>query len=192
MARLQAHPVIMTRPSALNAALALLLLAGCGLAESEFCDPDGPWTEAGEPEGEINGTCAPEGELYTDYYACEGVAGPCRGDADQGATAQVPEDPERLEDEDLEWVQDQLGACSCSCCHNVEGESAHIWAWDFEPVWTDSIESARLARVAAGSTDEDDYLGENNGFDRLVVTIPSTDGERLKAYLQRELDRRNR
>ncbi len=171
--------------------MTLLLLAACN-TDHETCDPNGPWTESGAPDGEINGTCAPEDELYTDHFSCDGVAGPCRGTAEQGAVARVDEDPARLEDPDLDWVRSQLGSCSCVCCHNDAGESAHIWSWDFAPVWTDSIETDRLERIVEGYAGHQDDIDpdDNHGFSRDPSGFPSTDGERLLAYFGRELERR--
>ena len=85
----------------------------------------------------------------------------------------------------------QLQSCSCSCCHNNAGESAHIWSWDFDPVWTDSIETERLERLAStlGRVDNIAPLG-NEGFSRSISDFPSTDGQRFVDYLLREQARR--
>ncbi|MFT7520485.1 MAG: hypothetical protein ACI9MC_002634 [Kiritimatiellia bacterium] len=170
----------------------LLLLVSSCVDGPNHAASDGPAPED-ERGGELNGTCAPEGEVFTDHYSCDGVEGPSRGDEPPGAVARVDENPARALDPDLPWVQDQLAACSCICCHNNNGESAHIWSWDFEPVWTDSIETDRLERMAS----EDAFRpGDNidpttnNGFSRVISGIPSTDGERLMEYLRREVERR--
>jgi hypothetical protein len=173
----------------------LLMLFACDGARSSPCTPDGPpsdteslTAETEVFEGEINGTCAPEGQSYQEVYSCEQVEGPCRGNAEKGPVARVTTNPASLNDPDLDWVLGQLDACSCSCCHNNDGESAHIWSWDFQPVWTDSIDTARLQRIAQPNNNLNDDVdpADNHGFSRKISDFPSTDGHRLMDYLQRE------
>jgi hypothetical protein len=165
----------------------ILLFLACGEGSAR-CTPDGFDTG---PAGEINGTCAPEGTLYTDVYSCQGVDGPCPG-SDEGASAKVDEDASRLDDADLTWATAQLGSCSCSCCHNNEGVSAYVWSWDFSPVWTDSLDAERLQKLVDGDTPHDNDIrpARNNDFTREGTGIPTTDPERMRAFLERELDRR--
>jgi hypothetical protein len=69
--------------------------------------------------------------------------------------------------------------------------SAHIYSWNFAPAWTDSLDTERLESLVDDGTREDDIAPENNnGFSRLATGLPSTDGDRLKAFFQRELERR--
>lgn len=168
----------------------ILLLIAC--ADEGTCTPDGP-TERPAEELLINGTCVEEGSVFTEVYDCSEVEGPCTSGEPSPAIAKVDEDPARLDDEDLEWTRDQMGACSCSCCHHVEGVSGFWWAWDFEPAWTDSIDSEALAGFINEEPDHfyDDLLTEenNHGFTR-DFGAPTTDHERFGAFVERELDRR--
>jgi hypothetical protein len=161
-------------------------LGAWGCSE-EVCTPSGE----GEANGVQNGTCAPEGERFTDHFSCEGVEGPCAGGGERGAKAQVAADPATQSDPDLAWSANQIRACSCSCCHNNQGVAAHIYSWDFAPAWTDSLSTERLERVVGEyNSDEDIAAADNNGFSRLGTGIPSTDPTRLSAFLARELERR--
>lgn len=163
-----------------------IVMGSCGYTER--CGTDGGLQQEGE--GPINGTCAPEGQAYQDVYTCEGVVGPCGEGDSPGASAAVEEDLTRLDDPDYDWAKAQVDACSCVCCHTTDGVAAHVWSVDFEPVWTDSIPTDVLGRVLEGGRDNRLRPNDNNGFDREVSNIPSTDGGRLIEYLQREMDRR--
>jgi hypothetical protein len=166
-----------------------LTLAALGTGCSErVCTPQG---EVDEATGVQNGTCAPEGEAFTDHYSCDGIEGPCASNDEHGASAKVAADPARQSDPDLAWSAEQIRACSCSCCHNDRGVAAHIYSYDFQPAWTDSLATERLERIInENNTDEDIPPASNNGFSRLGTAIPTTDDARLKAFFQRELDRR--
>jgi hypothetical protein len=159
-----------------------MLIVGC----RDQCTPND-----GEPTGVENGTCAPEGAAFTDHFSCDGIAGPCPSTDERGARAQVPADATRQDDPDLAWSAQQIRACSCSCCHNDDGLAAHVYSWNFAPAWTDSLSTERLETLAAGDYDDEDISpSENNGFSRLISDIPSTDGERMRAFFERELNRR--
>jgi hypothetical protein len=159
-----------------------MLTAGC----DDKCTPND-----GEPTGVENGTCAPDGESFTDHFSCDGIAGPCPSTDERGASARVSPDASRQDDPDLAWSAQQIRACSCSCCHNDDGLAAHIYSWNFSPAWTDSLNTERLESLATGDGRDDDLSpGENNGFSREISDIPSTDGNRMKAFFQRELSRR--
>ena len=151
-------------------------------------------------EAAVNGTCVAEGERFLEVYSCATVVGPV-GDASLASTAKVVDpDPDRLEDPDLDWVRDQMAACSCICCHGSPGEGAgepsgegrSIWDADFVPVWTDSATDSAVEGVTGLKSIAHDGIppGENHGFERFDGSIPTTDGARLEAYGQRELDRR--
>lgn len=185
--------------------LGLALVLACGSEEPGAADTSAPSATddtagsgddggSGHDGGDgpvTNGTCVPHGEAFSDTYDCALVDGPS-GDDSIGPTAHAEEDPTALDDPDLPWVLDELRACSCSCCHQVTGEAAFVWAWDFSPVWTDSIESDRLERLANGEISGSAGLPPevNHGFSRDPLGLPTTDAERMQAYLLREVERR--
>jgi hypothetical protein len=114
------------------------------------------------------------------------------------ATTQgLPDDP-RLQDaafmQDLQWVKSQIFASACSCCHDTSAGRDYA-AWDISGpyVWTEQMTNRALA-IMAGSL-RTDLMGyyppeENFGFDRSQTGAPTTDVSRMKAFFQRELDRR--
>ncbi|MCO4770790.1 MAG: hypothetical protein KDA24_12230 [Deltaproteobacteria bacterium] len=176
--------------------LALLLpalMAACGGSES-VCLSDGVQYDE-LPEGAIfNGTCVSEGERFDDRYSCDMVEGPCRDEPHGTPSSQVTNpDPERLNDPDLDWAQAQAASCSCSCCHRDSGVSADIWSYDFEGgAWTDSMNTDRLRRLAEYPSHTGNVLSpeENFGFRRDETGMPTTDPDRLRAFLEREVMRR--
>lgn len=140
----------------------------------------------------VNGTCAPEGEAFLDRYSCEGVQGQSPT-TEATASAQVAApDPSRLEDPDLAWSAGQLESCSCVCCHVSEGIAGYSWAADFAPAWTDSASDGALSSLAGPPPHFLEILPpeENHGFERELTGMPSTDPERMLAFLRRELARR--
>ena len=163
-----------------------LLLSGCG---NDRCHPNGNDVED-EDSAIQNGTCALEGTLFEDSFSCSKVGGPCPGSSGQ-ASAKVAEDADRLADPDAAWARDQLGACSCVCCHHSGGIADHEWTWDFEPVWTVSAES-KVLRELLEPVDEEYRMSpaKNNGFSVRELHLPTTDAPRLKAFIERELARR--
>jgi hypothetical protein len=150
----------------------------------------------------VNGMCAPEGERFTDVYSCEFVVAPL-GDASIPASAKLTDpDPGRLADPDREWVDAQLAACSCSCCHATPGASLpvdpsgrgrYVWDATFAPIWTDSATSDALRGVGGlngGPTHTSVDPDDNFGFERHGGSAPTTDYDRLSGFIERELARR--
>jgi cytochrome c553 len=179
-------------PTLLSTLAAATLLACGGGGPGEVCIAAGTTTDADDPEVLFNGTCVAEGELFSDSYDCDLVEGPCSS-VRLGATIEVGDpDPERLDDPDLAWSTAQLASCSCICCHNEDGVSAHIWSWDYAPAWTDTISSERLETLMEYAGHRGDILQpeENNGFRRDIIGLPTNDPERMRAFAQRELARR--
>ncbi len=166
------------------------LLAAC--PASTPCLPDGSDAVDLPEDAIINGTCAPEGELFTDHYSCDTVAGPCTDEAPGQPSAVVDEDPARLDDPDLAWSTAQLGSCSCSCCHGNAGVAAFEWSWEFAPVWTDSANTERLRDLAAAPPSSYSSIpaDDNNGFERETIGVPTNDAARMRGYIEREIARR--
>ena len=141
----------------------------------------------------LNGTCAPEGETFTSVYACDTVQGPSPTEP-PGAVARVTHNPATLEDPDYDWVLGQISACSCTCCHTGTGSGSYRWSSTFEPAWTDSGDSDALNALQRdpppGSLAHAIPPEENNGFSRYSTGHPTTDPERFRAFILRELARR--
>jgi hypothetical protein len=141
----------------------------------------------------LNGTCAPEGETFTSVYSCDTVEGPSATEP-PGAVSQVTHNPAILEDPDYDWVLGQLSACSCTCCHTGAGIGTYRWSSTFELAWTDSADSDALNGLQSGPPGAAPAAippGENNGFSRDSTSHPTTDPERFRAFILRELARRN-
>ncbi len=109
-----------------------------------------------------------------------------------------PDDP-RLNDEsfmtELQWINSQVRASGCICCHDTEssGRRAAVWDISAEGVWTDQLSDQGVAILAGKVSSE--ILGKftaenNNGFSRDFTGFPTTDVERVQTFFQNELDRR--
>ena len=136
---------------------------------------------------------APEGIKFADVGSCDHVF------------TQAPSwfvHPERLyasdqallEDtafaEELLWAQGQVASSGCSCCHSSQSGSGHATAWDADApaVWTDTISLARLYLLSGMIAEHKEFgvdPADNHGARRDVVMIPSSDPERLRAFLVR-------
>lgn len=97
--------------------------------------------------------------------------------------------------EELTWVQGQVEASGCACCH-ASDVSVHTSGFDVDApgVWTDSMTNAQLA-MAAGLFDEHRLFGhypaeDNQGFDRESTLFASTDPARMAAFFTAEMERR--
>jgi hypothetical protein len=96
---------------------------------------------------------------------------------------------------ELAWVSEQIAATGCVCCHDSKalGKEASQWDIRLGPLWLDSLTDTGLA-LFAGLADSS-VLGayhppDNNGFNRDITGIPSTDSERMKKFMLEELTRR--
>jgi len=142
----------------------------------------------------LNGTCAPEGETFTSVYSCDTVGGPSPTEP-PGAVSQVIHNPATLDDPDYDWVLGQLSACSCTCCHTGAAIGTYRWSSTFEPAWTDSADSKALNSLQKAppplSLSNAIPPEENNGFSRYETGHPTTDPVRFRAFILRELARRN-
>lgn len=174
---------------------AWFVLVVVGALSAGGCGSDDPQDEW-EPGQVINGTCAPEGESFLDHYSCQTVEGP---DAHQDpiTVSHVEDSTETLADPDYDWVKGQIDACSCAaCCHREHGKGSYIWSGEHLPAWTASA-SADALETLGGLYGEGAPSGaftippeENNGFRRDETGHPTTDPERFRAFLMRELERR--
>lgn len=155
------------------------------------CEPE---PEPYVPGVAVNGTCAPHGERFLDHYTCDDVKGPSPTDqSDEPATIKViMPDPARLDDPDLEWMEAELVACSCVCCHHDTGIGAYRWSYEFEPTFIDSVGNDVLQRFTDPPPPHAAQIPpeENNGFARGEFGFPTTDKKRFQAFIDRELERR--
>lgn len=162
----------------------------------------------GEPEGEsadgkvctweaISGSTE-EGRRFVDYASCEAVVTQRPYWAASVENNTASDDP-RLSDpdwvEEYEWVTSQVESSSCVCCHSEihapDGPSG--WYLEADPIWTDTLDDDGMAMMAGwvdstvfGSFDPED----NNGFDRSVAGIGTTDSDRMIAFWAGELARK--
>ena len=177
---------------------ALICFVGIGLWAAG-CGPDDDLTAVDDDgflaplqNGQItNGTCVPDGQRFDDTYDCSLVEGPGPGSPAPPSSKVTNADPARVEDPDATWAQEQLSSCSCMCCHNDQGgKGAVYWAVDFEPFWVDSVTDSGLRKLAGEGEahDRSGYLNpeKNNGFSR-IKGPPTTDPDRMQAFMQRQL-----
>lgn len=163
---------------------------------------------AGEPPGASEGGkvctwgmisgCTEPGRKFVDYASCEDVY-------TQRPYYPVPPpanaaDPDpRLDDPaykaELAWVTEQVEACACVCCHqeSITPKGAGVWDIEGENNWINTFSTYGLA--FAGGFIPSWPLGaypkeENNGFDRSMTGIPTTDIARMQAFFAAELEHR--
>ena len=161
----------------------------------------------GEPEGEgpdgdvctwnvISG-CTEEGRDFRDYGSCDVVFTNRPYYAVDPYDSAADDDPRLVDEEYLEelaWVTEQTKSCACVCCHSTEAaDGPAIWGIDDEVLWTDQMSDTAIG-MFAGYIDSS-ALGsyppeENNGFDRELSAMPTTDPDRMVAFWLDEMDRR--
>jgi len=141
--------------------------------------------------------CTEEGRYFPDYASCDVVLTQRPYGPLPPANAPAAADDPRLEDADymgeLAWAKQQIEASGCTCCHDSRQVPASQWDVAAEPIWLDTLSDGGLALfsgLADSSTLGAFPAAENFGFDRSYTGIPSTDGERMRAFMLRELERR--
>ncbi|MEQ1506152.1 MAG: hypothetical protein ABMB14_28225 [Myxococcota bacterium] len=154
-------------------------LAGCAAPSGVSGAPDPIDTAENLPGHDA---CLPVGEAMSDDV-CRAVV---RHDnriatvSSESSGVPAPDPDPRLTDPEYQWLTSEVRRCTCSCCHSTEigGPGSHRWDLDFEPMWIDSASDWALT-VFVGDTEEPDQ------------TLPSSDPERLRRVIDRELSRRN-
>lgn len=177
--------------------------AGVFIPPTLVCVPPIEGQSEGASDGEvctwtmISG-CTEPGRRYVDYAACDDVLTqrPYYG-FDYGIETS-PDDPRLADDAylgEVAWVREQVEACACVCCHSDEAAPRGPSGWYIEadPIWTDTIPDSGVAMLA-GIVDSA-ALGayppsQNNGFDRDVAGLPTTDVDRMQAFFLEEWLRR--
>lgn len=162
----------------------------------------------GEPPGQSDGLvcteqsmhgCTEAGRRFDDYVSCESLYDtrgyyPVPVEYDTTPDARL-DDPEWVEE--YEWMTEQAASCSCVCCHSdiSTPEGPAKWFIEADPIWINSADDYAMA-FFAGWVDSSNFgmlpPWDNNGFDRGTTGIPTTDIDRMKAFLEGELERRGR
>lgn len=140
----------------------------------------------------ISGSTEP-GRYFPDYGSCE-IVRTQRPFWEAPPAAEPDEADPRLADQgfmkELAWAKEQVAASGCTCCHDSRVGKVGQWDIDAEPIWITTLSDSGLA-LFAGYADSS-VLGayppeDNNGFDRNTLGIPTTDNERMLAFLEKEL-----
>ena len=167
------------------------------------CRPPLPGEPAGESDGEVCtqvliSACTEPGRRFEDYASCEDVLTQRPYYGYGTPVEENPDDPRLQDDEymgELEWLTDQVEACACVCCHaeDIAPSGPSGWNIDAGALWIDSVPDAGLAMLA-GLVDSDAFGAyppeENNGFDRSITGLPTTDVDRMQTFLVAEYLRR--
>ena len=139
-----------------------------------------------------------EGRHFADYASCEPIFTQ-RPYWAATAEANTPDDDPRYDDEDwqgeYDWITAQVEASACVCCHSADlapsGPSG--WFLEADGLWVDTLDDDGMAMLAGwiDSTAFGAYEPEhNNGFERVLTGLPSTDPLRTRAFFEGELSRR--
>jgi hypothetical protein len=138
------------------------------------------------------------GRRFDDYASCPDVLTQ-RPYWQAPPRATTAKDDPRLADAafmaEVAWAKAQVESSACVCCHTdrLAPDGASQWATDADGIWLDGVRDSGLAMLAglADSTALGAFpAAENNGFDRSVVGVPTTDAARMKALLLGEWKRR--
>jgi hypothetical protein len=96
---------------------------------------------------------------------------------------------------EVDWARQQVEASACICCHStaLAPDGASQWFVEADGIWLDSISDTGIAMMA-GLADSRAFgafdKADNNGFDRTVVGVPTTDNERMRTLFTSEWERR--
>ena len=147
------------------------------------------------------GGCTEEGKKFIDYAECTPVLTQRPYVPVPPSSFKTAENDPLLADAnflgEVDWAKTQAESCGCVCCHtdSIAPQGASIWDTEAEGIWTDSFTDNGLA-IMAGWIDSTP-LGahpaeDNNGFDRTITGMPTTDVARMVAFFEGELGRRGR
>ncbi len=109
-----------------------------------------------------------------------------------------PLDPRQLDRKfmaELRWINSQVRASGCVCCHDTasSGRKAAVWDISAPGIWTDQLSDQGVAILSGKVSSE--ILGKftaenNNGFSRDSTGFPTTDVPRVQQFFNNELTRR--
>lgn len=141
-----------------------------------------------------------EGRRFQDYASCD-VVRTQRPYYAYGRPDDAERDDPRMQDPtyvaELNWVKSQIDSTACVCCHKSSVVPDGVSNWDIEQPgnFMNGFYDTGLAlganwlnSVALGAFPPE----ENNGFDRDISGIPSTDPERMRDFFAAELTYRGR
>jgi hypothetical protein len=144
------------------------------------------------------GGCTEPGRKFADYSSCSDIYTqrpyyPVPAPPDAEAPDARMDDPAYVAE--LNWVTEQVEACACVCCHqdSITPKGAGVWDIETKGNWMSSFTPYGLA--FAGGFIPSWPLGaypkeDNNGFDRSVTGLPTTDIARMQAFFAGELEHR--
>ena len=96
---------------------------------------------------------------------------------------------------ELRWINSQVRASGCVCCHDTasSGRQAAVWDISAPGIWTDQLSDQGVAILSGKVSSE--ILGKftaenNNGFSRDSTGFPTTDVPRVQQFFNNELTRR--
>jgi hypothetical protein len=139
-----------------------------------------------------------EDRRFRDYASCADILTqrPYYASPPAGVTAA---DDARLADvaymTEVDWSRRQVESSACVCCHSDEiaPDGPSQWFVESDGIWLDSISDSGIAMMA-GLADSTAFgafdPSDNNGFDRTVVGVPTTDNDRMRAIFVGEWERR--
>ena len=139
------------------------------------------------------------GRSYTDYADCAPVLTQRPYWVADAHSSTDPNDPryqEKSFQTEYAWATQEIEATACVCCHSLKdspdtGPSG--WHIGMAGLWTDGLDDDGLA-VLAGWIDSTAFGAfepqDNNGFHRTDIGLPTTDPERMRNFLEGELERR--
>jgi hypothetical protein len=97
---------------------------------------------------------------------------------------------------ELRWINSQVRASGCVCCHDTasSGRKAAVWDISAPGIWTDQLSDQGVAILSGKVSSE--ILGKftaenNNGFSRDSTGFPTTDVPRVQQFFNNELVRRS-
>ncbi|WP_157595065.1 hypothetical protein [Plesiocystis pacifica] len=155
------------------------------------------------PEGQVctwqavAGATEP-GRVFADYADC-GVVRTQRPYYPMPSADVYPQGDPRLEEveyaSELQWVQAQIRATGCACCHSDVAPAGPVrWTVDAPGNWMGTFSDRDVAALA-GLIDTSMFgrfpPEDNNGFHR-VDSVPSTDPDRMRSFFADELHHRGR
>jgi len=139
-----------------------------------------------------------EGRSFDDYASCDTVRKQRPYYAVDTETG-TPDDDPRYSDpewqEEYEWVNSQVEASACICCHKpgLAPDGPSQWWLGQEGIWTDALSDEGVGMMA-GVVDSTAFGAfhpdDNNGFSRLMTGMPSTQPKRMRAFFLDALARR--
>ncbi len=139
-----------------------------------------------------------EGRNFADYISCDVIRSSGRPYYPYPVPDDAEQDDPRLDDpayvSELEWVKTQIRASSCVCCHSTDTPSGPSnWYLEQPGNFINGFFDSGLA-FGSGWVDSSVFgaldPAENNGFEREIAGIPSTDGPRMRDFFIAELERR--